>query len=113
MARIYVTRLLGSWSAAVIMATGCASVAVVATAAVSVLADADVQSELTQSDRGACSRGGKRAVRAVDAGGQQFPDTCAVKYLPLLDSPLLEAARGLVPSVRPLHEAFEVPESFI
>lgn len=118
MTRFALTESIGSWSVAVVLATGCASFAMVTTAAVSVLTSDQVAAAEDLYGARICGRSGKRAVRAVDAqaGPVPFPDTCSVTYVPSFDTPLLEAlqaVRCLLPTVRPLHEAIELPDNFI
>lgn len=121
MARHILAKALGSWSAAVVLATGCAACAMVATAAVSVLADEQIIEESHDCSFAARARrgGGMRAVRAADAEAVEpvpFPDTCYVREVQHHDSRLLETLgmfREWFPTLRPLHETVELPDNFI
>jgi hypothetical protein len=122
-ARHILAKALGSWSVAVVLATGCAACAMVATAAVSVLSDEQLIEEPDDCSFAARARrgggGGMRAVRAVDAEAVEsvpFPDTCYVREMQHQESRLLESLgtfRQWFPTLRPLHETVELPDNFI
>ncbi|HYD02447.1 MAG TPA: hypothetical protein VEB22_14565 [Phycisphaerales bacterium] len=113
MSRAPLTWTVGSWPLAVVIATVAAAVAMTTTAGVSVLASDRVEAAGDLYGKPAPRRGGMRAVRAEPA-----PDATLVTFVPtitLLSEELRAMSRPVFWSlpVHPLHEADEVPESFI
>src|SRR6185295_7608254 len=99
----------GSLPSAVMLATLAAAVAMLITAAVSVLASDRVAAAADLYGRRP-SHWGKRCEPAV-----AFPDACVVRQAATIDVPRLQAAPAVwllapTPKFRPLHEAVEVPE---
>jgi hypothetical protein len=104
----------GSLSAAVLLATGVATAAMVTTAGVSILASDQVAAASDVYRPGThWQHGGKRAVPAVTPA----PDACMVTYVPSF-SLLVDEARKSARSTlimlrsRPLSEAEEAPDNF-
>jgi len=111
-ARAPLTSTFGSWPLAVVIATVAAVAAMTATAGVCVLASDRVEAADALYGKPA-RRAGMRAVRAEPA-----PDATLVTFVPavsLLSDELRAMSRPMYWSipVRPLHEAHEVPDSFI
>jgi hypothetical protein len=101
----------GSLPSAVMLATLAAAVAMLVTAAVSVLASDRVAAAADLY--GPRHYGGKRCERAVE-----FPDACVVRQASTIEGPMLQAAPAVwlltpTPKFRPLNDAVEVPEDFI
>ncbi|MBY0396748.1 MAG: hypothetical protein K2X91_09810 [Thermoleophilia bacterium] len=109
----------GKWPAPVIVASVAAAVAMLSTAAVSVLAGDHVAATSDLYGRRPLSSG-KRCVRAATSPTTApSPDTCVVRTgpLPLLTPPHTPQITESVPPpriLRPLHDAtVEVPDNFI